>query len=106
MTGGFDLWLGCMSGKKEAWKKMCDYNKQDVILLERIYLKLRGWMTAHPNMNLVNGTLAACPNCGGTQLTKHGFSYTRVSKSQRFQCTTCKAYCQGQAIKNTSPIIR
>jgi len=106
MTGGFDLWLGCMAGKKEAWKKMCDYNKQDVILLERVYLKLRGWMTSHPNLNIINGELSSCPNCGSNKLRKQGFSITRVSKRQRYQCQNCGSWHQGETIKQEGIIIR
>ena len=30
---GHELWVKCMNGDKDAWKRMADYNIQDVILL-------------------------------------------------------------------------
>lgn len=40
-TGGFSTWLGCMNGDMDMWTKMIRYNRQDVILLEKVYLRLR-----------------------------------------------------------------
>ena len=105
-AGGFDTWLGCMNGDQKSWDKMCEYNKQDVILLEKIYLKLRGWMTSHPNLNLINSETCLCPNCGSKKLYKQGFAITRVSKRQRFQCQDCGCWCQGEIIKQQGIPIR
>lgn len=91
------LWIKVMAGDKKAWKIMCDYNKQDVILLEKVYLKLLPWMTNHPNMNLLNGTTHECPNCGGNTI-KRGFHNTRASRTQRYQCLNCFAWSQGTKI--------
>lgn len=41
---GFSLWKKCISGDREAWKRMKHYNKVDVDLLERVYLKLVQWI--------------------------------------------------------------
>lgn len=95
-TGGFELWEGCMKGDKKAWKTMLEYNKQDVILLEKVYIKLRPFMTNHPNLNLLNGETASCPNCGGHKLHKRGYSITRTSKAQRYQCQDCGAWSHGK----------
>lgn len=92
MTGGFDLWLGCGNNNKEAWKHMKEYNKKDVELLEKIYIKLLPWMETHPNMNLINGNNNGCPNCGSKDLHKRGFATTRVAKFQRWQCQKCGAW--------------
>src|SRR3990167_2911598 len=35
------LWMRVMQGDKAAVKEMVDYNKQDVVLLEKVFLKLR-----------------------------------------------------------------
>jgi DNA polymerase elongation subunit (family B) len=105
-TGGFELWLECAMGKKSAWKKMCDYNKRDVVLLERIYIALRPWMNNHPNMNLLNDTLDACPNCASTNLNKRGLAITRVAKYQRFQCMDCGAWSHGKNIPRKGIVVR
>lgn len=88
-TGGFDLWLGCMKGDKKAWKTMCDYNKQDVVLLEKVYLKMVGWDQAHPNLSFMIGERDSCPNCLGSHMQKRGFTFTNTVKYQRWQCMNC-----------------
>jgi len=78
---------------------MCKYNKGDVILLERIYLCMRPYITLHPNVALINGKVHACPKCNSTNLQKRGFSYSRVSKTQRFQCNDCHGWSSAPIIK-------
>jgi len=91
-TGGFKLWLGCMNGDKKCWKKMMDYNKQDVDLLEKVYLAMLPYIEGHPNIALLNGEIIACPNCGSTNIHKRGFGITRVTKYQRWQCQDCGSW--------------
>lgn len=43
-TGGFDLWKRCMDGDKEALNDMVEYNRQDVSILEELYVLLRPWI--------------------------------------------------------------
>lgn len=100
-TGGFDLWLGCMAGKATAWRDMVKYNKQDVHLLEKLYLATRGWIHNHHNVNLVDEAQGKCPNCGSHKLQKRGWGYTKVSKYQRYQCTDCGAWSRGRQIYKT-----
>lgn len=93
-TGGKELWFKCMDGDKKSWKLMCDYNKQDVILLEKVYLKLLPWMTDHPNVALLTGQIQACPNCASFDVHKRGLVYTRTRTYQRYQCQSCFAWSQ------------
>ncbi len=87
-----DLWFKCMDGDATALKLMEKYNVQDVVLLDKVYKTLRPWHTGHPNTNLYIGSTHKCPSCGSDKLQKRGFSYTRASKSQRFQCQDCYAW--------------
>lgn len=91
-TGGFALWEGCMRGEKRAWKIMKQYNRQDVILLEQVYLALRPWMTAHPAVNVINAKADGCPVCGKGPLHKRGLRSTKISTFQRYQCQACGAW--------------
>jgi len=43
-NGGFELWKRCMAGCMKSWNLMKKYNKQDVALLEAVYLRLRPYM--------------------------------------------------------------
>jgi hypothetical protein len=104
-TGGFELWKGCMKGEKKAWKKMVRYNKQDVVLLEKVYLTLRPWTDNHPNLNLLNET-QGCPVCGGTHLQRRGYRLTRSSKFIRYQCQDCGAWSSGAGEKLKELVIR
>ena len=89
-TGGFKLWKQCMDGDLKAWDKMVKYCKNDIILLEKIYLKLRPYMETHPNINLYSHDIDnKCPKCGSDKIKKEGFSYTSVSKYQRYSCRSC-----------------
>lgn len=93
--GGFELWKGCMSGDTKSWKTMVEYNKQDVELLEKVFLKLRPWMNNFPVVRSENGD---CRNCEGSHLQKRGFSFTRTSKIQRLQCQDCGAWNLGTRV--------
>lgn len=91
---GWDLWKRCSEGDLKAWEEMIRYNKQDVVLLEKVYEIFKPYITNHPNLNLYNNTLHCCPNCSSSRVQKRGFSMTRVSKSQRYQCMDCGAWSQ------------
>lgn len=97
-TGGFDLWLGCMRGNKKYFLLMERYNKKDVEILERLYLKLRPWIREQPAISLAMD-LDACPACGGNNLVRHGFKILVNGKKQRYQCNECGAWSQGRLTK-------
>ncbi len=95
-NGGFDLWLRCIAGDKDAWQLMAEYNTQDVVLLEKVYLKLRPFMEDHPNLNAVTESEElSCRSCLSTNITKRGFSITKTSRRQRFQCNDCGSWSSG-----------
>lgn len=83
---GIDLWLGCMNGDEDCWKRMKKYNAQDVKLLEGVYLKLRPWIQNHPTPK---DGLEDCPNCHSTRFHKKGIEWTRGTKYHRAKCLEC-----------------
>lgn len=94
-TGGFDTWVGCMSGDDDAWDLMEDYNAQDVVLLEAVYEKLLlgGWIDNHPNLATISGSRHACPKCGHEgQMMRRGLRYTKTMAYQTYQCGHCNSY--------------
>lgn len=95
-TGGFSLWLECMSGDMNAWKKMVKYNKNDIVLLEELYLLLRPWVSNHPNQALMDGKERACPTCSSERMHSRGFTYTRVGTFRRWLCISCGAWSQSR----------
>src|SRR5215831_5157430 len=96
----YGLWLEVMKGSREALEKMVRYNKQDVLLLEKIYLKLRPYIRNHPNENLHAGEdERVCPNCGSSRVQKRGFLFARTTQRQRYQCMGCRAWFSGETVK-------
>lgn len=78
---------------------MEQYNKQDVVLLEKIYLLFRPFIKNHPNLGDLLQIHGACPKCGGTDLTKRGFNKAAAGKKQRYQCNNCFGWCSEANIK-------
>lgn len=107
VTTGFRLWQDCMEGVEGAWKQMVKYNKQDVKLLEEIYLLFRSWHETHPSTTEVDEQDPKCPKCGSMKIQKRGWSGTasNFSKYRRFQCQECFGWSRGRSIK-TKVIIR
>lgn len=101
---GKHLWLSCIAGDMASWKMMKDYNKQDTLLLEKVYLKLRPYASNHPNINLESRSPYACPKCGSLDLEKRGMRYTRTSEYQRFQCRSCFGWSSGKPEKIASQV--
>jgi len=99
-TGGFELWLACMAGSKAAFKKMGTYNKHDVTLLEKIYLRFRPWIDNHPNLALINDRPNGCPNCGHEHVQSKGFVYTNKVQYRKFQCMGCYKSFAGPKTKH------
>jgi DNA polymerase elongation subunit (family B) len=88
---GFALWVKCMEGDERAWKRMEKYNRQDLRLLEALYLRLRPWMDKHPNHG-AHDDFMCCPKCGGEKYQHRGYSVTQVMKYRRYQCLNCGAW--------------
>lgn len=94
---GFELWIECMQGKKSAWKEMETYNKQDVLLLERVYNKMLPWIKNHPNAALyVEDANPVCPKCGSTHVHKKGVEHTKTLTYQRYRCVDCSSPLRGR----------
>ena len=97
-TGGFQLWLDCMAGKEAGWKKMEKYNKQDVVLLEKVYLLLRAWATTTPN--LLEENRDNCPACGSSKVQSRGWQITKTFRKRRFQCQQCGRWFEGEMVRH------
>ncbi len=98
----FDLWVGCMSGDLKSWVKLLKYNVKDVLLLEKVYLKMRPWMTTHPNVGVyldgpIEGADVICGKCGHNHVQWRGYVTTNLSKYRRFQCMGCFGWGRARA---------
>lgn len=84
------LWMRVLKGEKAAVKEMTAYCKQDVLLLERVFLKLQPYMADHVNRHLYGQT--GCPRCGSSKVQSRGVHRAITRTYQRFQCTACAGW--------------
>ena len=101
-----DLWWDCMQGVPKAQKRMVKYNKQDVVLTEKLYDRLLPFETSHPNRANIEGRPAACPKCGIEGfLWAQGVRYTKTGQYRRWQCKSCGSYVsERRAEKGDKPL--
>jgi len=98
---GMELWKGCMENDAKSWQTMEKYNKQDVNLLEKLYVKVLPWIKQHPNHGLyVDENRPVCKNCGSPKVTKKGVEFTQVGKYQRYRCSSCGTPLRGSILLN------
>ena len=97
ISTGFELWRRCKKGETAALKEMEVYNRQDVDLLEDVYLKLRPWIKLHPSAALfIESEEKICPSCGHDHLVQKGNYMTQVSKFETYQCQKCGAFSRSR----------
>lgn len=90
---GFELWSKVLDGDDKAQKRMEVYCRQDVRLLERLYMRIRPYIKTHPHMGEVGSN--TCGACGSDKLQKRGFRRTKAYQIQRLQCTSCGSWQDG-----------
>lgn len=100
---GFELWVKCMNKDPDAWVKMEEYNKQDVLLLEKVYERFKPWITGGLNMGIYSDA-PVCSKCGSHNIQKRGFTVTQVSTYQRYQCQDCGGWSQERSASYTSEL--
>lgn len=94
------LWLKVLAGDKQAIRDMVAYNKQDVLLLEKVFLKLRPYMANHVNRQLYGES--GCPRCGSRRVQSRGFHRALTQVYRKFCCVDCKGwYRERKAMKGT-----
>ena len=99
-TGGFDLWVDVMKKDKIAMKKMVEYCKKDVVILEKVFKKIYEYSEVNTHIGVVYGDDKwTCPKCGSQRIRTNG---TRILKSgnirNRMRCKSCNA---GWQVSNT-----
>lgn len=86
------LWRDCLNHDERAINKMLVYNKQDTLLLKRIYLRMRKYFRRHPNLFMSHSLV--CPVCGSSHLEWAGYRLTIVMRYRRFRCLDCGSWGQ------------
>lgn len=103
-TGGKDLWFDCMNGNMDAWKKMKEYNKNDVEIMPALYDKMKGWHKGHPPLTYYTRHNHSCPVCLSTKIQKKGEKYRATGYVQEYRCTECGKYSTGPLIRDDTKI--
>ena len=78
------LWMRVFKGDKKAIQEMVAYNKQDVLLLERVFLKLKPYIPNMVNRELFGSI--GCPDCGSKRFQSRGYQHAISRVYRRFQC--------------------
>ncbi len=92
-NGGWDLWVRVSKREKKALKEMSDYCVQDVVVLEKIFKKLRPFMNEMPNYNIFStGRIPICPKCGSTRIYSNGTRPTKTRTYRRYICRDCHSW--------------
>jgi len=112
LSTNFSLWSRCMEGDRGALAEMETYNRQDIIVLETIYLNFLAWIEGHPNLNVFySDNLSRCPKCGSERLSLTGKTYpTLTNQYPLYRCENCGGESRGRkgllAKEKTSTVVR
>lgn len=82
----FELWTACMKGDDKAWRLMEKYNKQDVVLTEKLYKTYLPWITNHPNQGSYGPIREVCPNCAGRHIERRGYAVANLKQYPKLHC--------------------
>jgi len=93
---GFDLWAKVIDGDHKAQERMRKYNIQDVVLLEKLYLRIRPFIKNHPHLGK---EARECGACGSNNVHSRGYRRTKYFKVQRLQCQSCGGWQDGKREK-------
>lgn len=100
----FELWVNCMNGYEKSLKYMESYNKKDVIILEKVFIKLLPWIPSFPNMGIYINNIKSCSYCGCDDIIEDKFYYTNSNKYKVFRCNKCNGLSRSKKgeIKNNN----
>lgn len=86
-----DLWQRAFDGDVKALKQMVKYNRNDVVILEKVFEKLMPHVKNNP---LKRSEEAVCKNpaCGSVQVRLKGTRMTKSGRNQEYCCVLCGSY--------------
>lgn len=93
-------WQKCCLGDENELRYMRKYNRQDVIVTEKVYLKLRPYAKNHPNLNTYlnlqddqGQPIPACKACGSVEMLRSdSHIHTNATKYRAYQCASCGSW--------------
>lgn len=110
------IWVRAAAGHPSSIDYVKAHCRQDVVVLEQVYRRLRPIATTHPNLGMFvpalgrprtkaeiedEGTRPAdrppCPACGLRKLRRAGEQVGITVAYARYVCGSCGAYCRGKS---------
>lgn len=89
-NGGAGLWDKVRERNLKGQKTMTDYCKQDVEVLEQLYLKLRPLLKNSETANFsIRKQGKSCNTCGSHDIISHGQYMRKTGIRQRYICKNC-----------------
>lgn len=85
-----ELWLRILNGERKAVEEMVTYNKQDVVLLRKVFEKLQPYCSNHFNRELLGEE--GCPRCGSHNVQSRGYHKALSRTYRRFCCNDCSGW--------------
>lgn len=90
-----DDWIQAAHGSKDALEYIVEHCRQDVLVLEEVFVKLRPLAKEEPNRVLfVPDAADSCQSCGSGRLTKQGYRVAKSRRYQQYQCQDCGRWCR------------
>lgn len=93
---GFRLWKKVCQGDATAQAKMAKYCAQDVNMTDKLYQRIRPYITNHPHLG---EEVDNCSSCGSKNIGPRGWSRARIFKTRRYQCKDCGHWQLGERVK-------
>lgn len=94
---GFEMWDECLKRNPRAFAEMKKYNIQDIVSLEKVYIRLLPWIVGHPNLGAYSEE-ACCTNCGSKNVQHRGFAVLQQGKYHRYHCQDCGKWSRGKIL--------
>lgn len=91
----FGLWKSIVLGRDaKALEKMVHYCKGDVVLLEKIFQRMKNHLGAKTHCGVLNGLeKGSCPECGSESVVRHKLRVSAAGvKKLQLQCNDCGKY--------------
>jgi len=88
---GFNMWVKCMQGDKEALADMVKYCEMDIVVLQDVFLVMQSYIKQNQHVGTLNmGRKCDCPSCGSSEVTYLKLNVTSLGTPKRqFECDVC-----------------
>lgn len=82
------IWRDAAWGHIPSLKDIEHHCRQDILVLEEVYRRLRPFARNHPRLSLLNNE-RNCPSCGSGKIVKKGLRANTGGIQQQWQCCMC-----------------